>query len=428
MKADNLFSVPYVVALAALLSSALCAFAAPESQAGRWVGTWSAPMAQGYPGQKQLTVFSPSGNQTIREIVHTSVGGKELRIRLANTFGNQTLTLDAVYVGLQDRDASLTHGSNHAVTFGGSRKVEIPSGGLALSDPVPLQVGSEQNVVVSLFMNQASNGVTEHASALTTNYVATGNAAADETGNPFNTKVSSWFYLSGVDVLTDSGVKGAVVALGDSITDGSASKANENGRWTDVLARRFLAGPAENVMSVLNEGYGGNNVLTSTPCFDVNAVARLDRDVIAQTGVRDVILLEGINDISQPDFAQTGKAPIAFLPCLSQREVTAEQIIDGYKQIIAQAHAMGLKIFGGTLTPYQGFAGWTAAGEAKREAVNRWIMTSGAYDGVIDFAKAVADPQNPLRFAPQYDSGDHLHPNTAGHKAMGEAVDLSLFR
>ncbi len=216
--------------------------------------------------------------------------------------------------------------------------------------------------------------------------------------------------------------------MGDSITDGSASKTNENGRWTDVLARRFLAGPPQDVLGVLNEGYGGNNVLTSTPCFGVNAVARLDRDVIAQTGVRDVILLEGINDISQPDFAQTKKISMALLPCLSQREVTADEIIAGYKQIITQTHAMGLKIFGGTLTPYQGFAGWTPAGEAKREAINRWTMTGGAYDGVIDFAKAVADPGNPSHFAPKYDSGDHLHPNTAGHKAMGEAVDLTLFR
>lgn len=149
--------------------------------------------------------------------------------------------------------------------------------------------------------------------------------------------------------------------------------------------------------------------------------------MIAQTSVRDVIFLEEINDISQPDFAKTGKLSAAILPCLNQRELTAEQIIAGYKQIIAQVHALGLKIFGGTLTPYQGFAGWTQAGEEKRDAVNRWIPTSGAYDGVINFAKAVADPQNPLHMTAQYDSGHHLHPNNAGHKAMGEAVDLNLF-
>jgi len=385
-------------------------------------------MAQASPTQKQLQVISASGNQTIREIVHTSLGSASVRIRLANTFGSQALSVDAVYVGLQQDGASLVHGSNHAVTFGGSGSVVIPAGGLALSDAVPLTVGSEQNLVVSLFADHAANGITEHASALTTNYVASGNEAAQETGDPFKTKLSSWLYLSGVDVLAAPEVKGSVVALGDSITDGSASKKDENGRWTDVLARRFLSGPAEDAMGVLNQGYGGNNVLTSTPCFAVNAVARVDRDVISQTGVRDVILLEGINDISQPDFAKTGKISAAILPCLSQREVTAEEIIAGYKQIIAQTHEMGLKIFGGTLTPYEGFAGWTPAGEAKREAINRWIRTSGAYDGIIDFAKAVADPQSPQRFAPQYDSGDHLHPNTAGHKAMGEAIDLRLFR
>lgn len=414
--------------LAGLLAGGVSAPAQPSPQQGQWVGTWSAPMARANPTQRHLQAISLSGNQAIREIIHTSIGGAALRIRLANTFGSQTTTFDAVYAGVQQEGASLVQGSNHAVTFGGSKSVAIPAGGLALSDPVPLTVGSEQNLVVSLFMSRATNELTQHASALTTNYVTSGNAAAEESASPFKTKLSSWVYLSGVDVLASPQVKGAVVALGDSITDGAASKPNENGRWTDVLARRFLSGPAADVMAVLNEGYGGNNVLTSTPCFGVNAVARLDRDVIAQTGARDVILLEGINDISQPDYAQTGKVRMEFLPCLSQREVTAEQIIAGYKQIIAQTHAMGLKIFGGTLTPYQGFAGWTAAGEAKREAINNWIKTSGTYDGVIDFAKAVAGPQNPARFAPQYDSGDHLHPNTEGHKAMGDAVDLSLFR
>lgn len=385
-------------------------------------------MAHSNSTPKQLRAVSSNDNQTLREIVHTSVGGSALRLRIANTYGTEPLTFDAVDVGLQKNGPQLVHGSNHAVTFGGSPRVEIPAGAVVVSDPVPLTVGNEQNLVVSLFMTHAASEVTEHASALTTNYAAPGNAAADEAGDAFKTQFSSWLYLSGVDVLAASSARGSVVALGDSITDGSASKPNENGRWTDVLARRFLAGPAEGVMGVLNEGYGGNNVLTNTPCFGVNAVARLDRDVIAQTGVRDLILLEGINDISQPDFAKTGKLPAVILPCLSQREVTAEQIIAGYKQIIAQVHALGLKIFGGTLTPYQGFAGWTQAGEEKRDAVNRWILTSGAYDGVIDFAKAVADPQNPLHMAAQYDSGDHLHPNNAGHKAMGEAVDLNLFR
>ncbi len=427
MKANHFrsFTVPLL-----FLSFAAGVFAQAdkEPKGGHWVGTWSAPMASANRGSKLLEVFSPSGNQTIREIVHTTVEGSAVRIRLANTFGSQPLLFEAVYIGKQGDGAQVANGSNNAVTFGGSKSISVPTGAVAISDSVPLAVAREQNLAISLYMGSGLNSMSVHGSAFTTNYLAGGNAAASESGDAFKTKLTSWFFLSGVDVMASSSVKGAVVALGDSITDGSGTKTDENKRWTDVLARRFLSGSAENVMSVLNEGYGGNNVITSTPCFGENAVARVDRDVIAQTGVRDVILLEGINDISQPDFAKTGKVRIDLLSCLSQRDVTAEQIIAGYKQIITQTHAKGLKIFGATLTPYKGFVGWTQAGESKREAVNQWIESSGTYDGVIDFAKAVADPNDPQRFASQYDSGDHLHPSTAGHEAMAKAVDLNLFR
>ena len=412
---------------AAMLIAGVRGISAAET-AGHWVGTWSAPMAVGNPAERQWPEILGDGNQTIRQIVHTSIGGTSVRIRLANTYGDKPLTLHSVFVGLAENGASIEAGSNHAVTFGGSPSVSIPAGALALSDAVEITVGSERNLAVSFVPQAAKDSLTVHASAMTTNYSGAGDLAKEEANAGFSHTFSSWLYLSGVDVLADANVKGAVVALGDSITDGAASKKDENGRWTDVLARRLLAAPAGSVMGVLNEGYGGNNVLTSTPCFAVNAVARVDRDVLAQTGVRDVILLEGINDISQPDLASAGKLPKELMPCLSQRNVTAAEIIAGYKQIIAQVHAMGLKIFGATLPPYKGFTRWTQAGETKRESINRWIATSGAYDGVIDFAKAVADPNDAQRFAAEYDSGDHLHPNTAGHEAMGKAIDLNLFR
>lgn len=383
-------------------------------------------MAVGNASERQWPEILGSGNETIRQIVHISIGGTSVRIRLANTYGEKPLTLHSIYVGLQEKGASVEAGSNHAVTFGGSASVTIPAGAVALSDTVTMTLGNERNLAVSFVVGAVDDALTVHASALTTSYSAGGDVAKEDADPAFSHTFTSWIYLSGVDVLATN-VRGAVVALGDSITDGAASKKDENGRWTDVLARRLLDA-TWSAMGVLNEGYGGNNVLTTTPCFGVNAVARVDRDVLAQTGVRDVILLEGINDISQPDLAHTGKLPAEFMPCLSQRDVTAAEIITGYKQIIAHVHAMGLKIFGATLTPYKGFAGWTELGEAKREAINRWIATSGAYDGVIDFAKAVADVKDPQRFAPEYDSGDHLHPNTAGHEAMGKAIDLNLFR
>jgi lysophospholipase L1-like esterase len=224
-----------------------------------------------------------------------------------------------------------------------------------------------------------------------------------------------------VEVLAPTGVKGAVVALGDSITDGASSRPDKNERWTDVLARRLLASHTE--IAVLNAGIAGNRVLTTSPCWGQNALARLGRDVLAQAGIEAVILFEGTNDIGQPD-----TRAMENNPCLSRTQVTADEIIAGYKQIIARTHARGLKIFGATILPYQGFGAWTAAGEAKRVAVNQWIRTSGASDGVIDFDAALRDPATPARMAPQYDSGDHLHPGPAGHEAMGNAVDLALFR
>jgi lysophospholipase L1-like esterase len=308
------------------------------------------------------------------------------------------------------------------VTFGGSRSIAIPEGAEVLSDPVSLAVGSGRNLAISLFTAGETGPATVHGSALQTNYVSdAGNFAAEDGANGFAKTTGSWYFLSAVEVLSPTGVKGAVVALGDSITDGASSRPKKNERWTDVLARRLLASHTE--IAVLNAGISGNRVLTTSPCWGQNALARLGRDVLAQAGIEAVILFEGTNDIGQPDTPATENNP-----CLSRTQVTADEIIAGYKQIIARTHARGLKIFGATILPYQGFGAWTAMGEAKRVAVNQWIRTSGAFDGVIDFDAALRDPATPARMAPQYDSGDHLHPGPAGHEAMGNAVDLALFR
>ena len=401
----------------------------------RWVTTWTtANAASDHP-----TVFS---NQTIREIVHTTIGGSSVRIRLSNAFGTRALRLDAVFIGLQkmepreaglQRDgAALAPRSNHEVTFGGSRSIAIPEGAEALSDPISFSVGSEQNLAISLFTAGETGPATVHGSAFQTSYVSgAGNFAAEEGANAFavatgskatgSKTTGSWYFLSAVEVLAPADVKGAVVALGDSITDGAASRPDKNERWTDVLARRLLAGDTK--IAVLNAGIGGNRVLTSSPCWGQNALARLGRDVLAQAGIEAVILFEGTNDIGQPD------APAADTnPCRSRTQVTADEIIAGYKQIIARTHSRGLKIFGATILPYQGIGAWTTTGEAKRVAVNQWIRTSRAFDGIIDFDAALRDPATPSRMAPQYDSGDHLHPGPAGHEAMGNAVDLGLFR
>lgn len=402
-------------AVSALALGLLCVMACAENLSQRWVATWS---TSNVASERPVT-FS---NQTIRNIVHTTVGGSAIRLRLSNTFGTRAVRFDAVFVGVRKDGATLVSGSNHAVTFGGSKSIAIPEGAEALSDPVDLAVGSQQDLAISLFTAGETGPATVHGSAFQTNYVSdSGNSVAEEGAAAFTKTTGSWYFVSAVDVLASPDVKGAVVALGDSITDGASARSDKNERWPDVLARRLLADHIQ--AAVLNAGIGGNRVLTSSPCWGVNALARLGRDVLAQEGIKAVILFEGTNDIGQPD---TPAGNIG--PCLSRTPVTADEIIAGYKQIIARTHARGLKIFGATILPYQGFAAWTTQGESKRVAVNQWIRTSGAFDGLIDFDSALRDPANPAHMAPQYDSGDHLHPGTAGHEAMGNAVDLALFR
>jgi lysophospholipase L1-like esterase len=408
---------PHTVCLLAMLFLSVVAASGAESH---WVTTWAtSPAASEHP-----TLFS---NQTIREIVHITIGGSAVRLRLANTFGTQALRLDAVFVGLQKNAATLVAQSNHMVTFGESRTIAIPEGAEVLSDPVSFVVGPEQNLVVSLFVAGDSGPATSHWLALQTSYISgAGDFAGEEGGSGFEENhgsktTGSWYFLSAVEVLAPASVKGAFVVLGDSITDGTSARSDRNERWTDVLAHRLLTDNKN--MAVVNAGIAGNRVLTSSPCFGQNAVARLRRDVLSQVGIEAVILFEGTNDIGQPDTPSA-----ATNPCLTRTPVTPDEIIVGYKQIIARTHAAGLKIFGATILPYQGYVGWTAKGEAKRLAVNQWIRTSGTFDAVIDFDRALRDPADPARLAPGFDSGDHLHPGTAGHEAMGNSVDLTLFR
>ncbi len=410
----------------------LCSFAGAATKGQHWVATWSTANSS-LANPTALSRYKLSGaptefsNQTIRNIVHSTVGGSAIRIRLTNTFGAKAVRFDSVYVGLQESGASLIAGSNHPVTFGGAKLVAIPEGAEAISDPVSLSIGPQKNLVVSLFTSGPTGPATSHSSAFQTNYVSgLGDFAAEEGAGAFKDTMHSWYFLAAVDVLAAREVTGAVVALGDSITDGSSSKPETYGRWTDLLARRLLATNSPGLMSVLNAGIGGNRVLSSSPCFGINALARIERDVFAQSGLRMVILFEGTNDIGQPD-TPAAAIPPDMVPCLSRIPITADDLIAGYKQIIAQAHARGLKIIGATIMPYQGFGGWTLEGEAKRVAANHWIKTAGEFDGVIDFDSALADPANPARLAPPYDSGDHLHPGPAGHEAMANAIDLALF-
>jgi lysophospholipase L1-like esterase len=351
-------------------------------------------------------------NQTLRQIVHASIGGERVRVVLSNAFGTGPLAVGAAHVALREKDATIAPKSDRVLTFAGNPSTTIPGGAVIVSDPVNLTVPAFADLAIDLYLPgdtaSSTSPLTTHAGAQQTSYVS---PAGDHTGAadmPVMTMTQSWFFLSRVEVAT-SGQVGAIVTFGDSITDGTRSTPNSNSRWPDQLARRLAA---QNIkMSVLNEGIAGNRVLADGA--GVNALARFDRDVLVQTGVTHVIVLESINDIG---LARDNPSP------------TAADLIAGQRQLIERAHARGLKIFGATLTPFEGAAYWTRDGEAKRGALNEWIRTGKAYDGVIDFDLAVRDPSAPTKLQPQFNPGDNLHMTDAGYQAMANVIDLALFK
>ncbi len=362
----------------------------------RWVTAWSAsPVDMGdahYTG-------------TVRNIVFSSVGGNTVRVHLTNTFGSQPYDFGDASIGVSDSQGNIT-GPVVPLTFSGQRSVTVTQGAEVVSDPVSLTVPPLHDLAVSVYIPHDDGEQSGHPAAQQVNYLPQGtDNVMDQTTAAFG-QLSQWYYLDSVDVTTQPQVTGTVVALGDSITDGYQSTVNANTRWPNDLARRLNARPGA-TMSVADEGISGNQVLQDEGGAGVSALHRFDGDVVARAGAKDVILLEGVNDIGASD-------------------AQASQLIAGYRQLIAQAHAAGLKIFGGTLTPFKSASYWSPEKEQTREAVNRWIRTSGAFDGVIDFAQATADPSDPEMFYPPYDSGDHLHPNDAGYQAMANAVNLRM--
>ncbi len=384
----------------------------PVPAGSHWVATWGASPQAAAAGNLSRAGFR---NATLREIVLTSASGVRIRVRLSNAFGSAPVRIGLAAVAIDGRGPNTVPGTSHSLYFGGQRSVVIPPGDEATSDSVPLVVPPATRLAVSIFLPRPTGPATQHADAQQVNYVAAG-AHVLGRGGPFKVRTRSWYFLDGVDVLGARSTLGSVIALGDSITDGVGSPFDKNARWPNDLARRLNALKGS-TLAVVDEGIGGNRVLNNALCCGVNAVARFEQDVRDQPGARDVILLEGINDIGHGQ----NRGPLAA----PHTGTSALRIVEGYERIITLAHTAGLKIFGATLTPFMGARYWTQAGEAKREAVNNWIRTSGAFDGVIDFAAAVADPRDPDRLNPAYDSGDHLHPNAAGYRAMAAAINLS---
>ncbi|MGZ5199835.1 MAG: SGNH/GDSL hydrolase family protein [Telluria sp.] len=398
-----------------------------------WVGTWGAAPA-GLPLQAQLLTFN---DQTLRLIVHTSIGGSRVRVRVSNELGTKPLRIGSAHIARRQTGAVTVPGTDRVLTFGGAESVTIPPGAPVLSDPVELDVPALSDLAVSMYLPGRVEANTIHATAFQTNYVSLPGNFTGSAALPTDHTITSWPFLTEVDV--DAPGSAAIVALGNSITDGSNTTVDTNHRWPDLLALRLQttrdlaretrAGHAALVgingrLGVVNRGIGGNRLLRDPgeqPLFGKAALARFDRDVIATAGAQYLIVLIGINDIGHPG---TGTIPIS-------ESVTPQDLIAGYRQLIARAHEKGIPVYCGTLTPFEGtiFPGYyTPEKEAVREAVNDWIRSSDEFDAVIDFERAVRDPAHPTRMLAAYDSGDHLHPNDLGMQAMANAIPLELFR
>jgi len=393
--------------------------ARPAAASTGWVATWTAS-----PEADDTTQFS---NQTVRNIIYTSVGGSEVQVLLSNTFGSGPLEVGTTSLGVVLDGAQLVPGTSHSVTFGGHTSVTIPAGKQVLSDPIRMQVPRLTELAVSLYLPGPAGPATYHQVAYQTNYVASGDHGGDAASTAYTTTDESWYFVDGVDVYNPA-TPGTVVAFGDSITDSAHSEVGANGRWPDYLARRLDAVLGNRAPAIADAGISGNRVLNNSTCDGQSALARFQRDALSQPGVKAVVLLEGINDIGFSGEPDTG----CYAP--SDPTISAAQIENGYLQLIRMAHARGVKIYAGTLTPFlgsdSGYGGnyGTTRGEALRQSVNYWILTSHAFDGVVNFAKVTADPYDSQYFNPAYNSGDSLHPNDLGDQVMAGAIPLSWFK
>jgi lysophospholipase L1-like esterase len=353
----------------------------------------------------QVTSFR---NQTLRMIAHTTIGGRRVRIELSNAFGSAPLVIGAAHIALRDKGAGVVAASDRAVLFGGRPGCWIPPGATEISDPVSLDLPSASDLAVSIYLPETATADTMHAVGLHTTYISREGDTTSAAAMVDATTTQSFYFLTNVDVLAPPDAA-AIVTFGDSITDGAVSTPNTDRSWPSFLARRLASAGGGNI-AVLNQGISGNRLLRDGA--GVSALARFDRDVLAQPGVKWLMILEGINDIGLSSDADP---------------VSSDDLIAALKQLIERAHEHGIKVIGGTLTPYEGAAYARESGEQTRMSVNQWIRTAGAFDAVVDFEAATRDLDHPKQFRPGFNNGDHLHPNDEGYQAMADAIDLSLF-
>ncbi len=404
-------------ALIAAVSTSAAALVFAQS-APRWVGTWAA--------SQQLVEWANSlppasmRDGTLRQIVHLSIGGTKIRLHLSNRYGDAPLHIDSVHIAHSADPASarIDASTDSVVTFFGSRDVTIPPNSDYVSDPIALSVAPAGDLAISIHLDDQPPLETGHPGSRATSYIEAGNHVADD---DFATpaKFDHWYFISGIDVAASADAR-SVVTLGDSITDGHGSTTNGNDRWPDLLAKRLIAnGRATSDVGVLNQGIGGNRILLNG--VGPNAIARFNDDVVAQPGVRYLIVLEGVNDIGV--FARLEDPPPA------EHEALVVRIEFAYQQIVARAHQKGIRAYGATITPFAGSDYYHPGPrtEADRQKINGWIRAKGNFDAVIDFDAILRDPQNREHLLPAYDSGDHLHPSPAGYAAMADGVPLTLF-
>jgi lysophospholipase L1-like esterase len=388
-----------------------------------WVATWAtaealitAPPPQFPPAMADSPqrIFATRGfsNQTVRMIARTSIGGRRLRVKLTNAFGAAPVIVGAAHIAVRAKESEIVPGTDRALTFGGNPGCTLGPGMVVLSDPVELNVAPVGDLAVSLYFPGQTGPPTSLMGGLHTAYISKEGDVTGQAAIADALATQSYYFLAGVDVMAPANTS-LIVAFGDSITEGARSTANTDHSWPALLGARLAKNKATANVAIVNLGIGGNRILRDQ--VGASALARFDRDVLSQAGVKWMMWLEGINDIGR-GFQTPADA------------VTAEEIIAGYKQLIERAHTHGIKVIGCTLTPYEGAGYSSEKGETTREAVNTWIRTSKAYDAVVDFEAATRDPSNPKRFRADLDPGDHLHPNDAGYQAMADAVDLSLFK
>ena len=351
-------------------------------------------------------------DQTVRMIVHTIIGGRRARVTLTNAYGTTPLKIGAAHVALRGKESETVAGSDRVLMFNGKPTTTIPQGAQMMSDLIDLNVPSLGDLAVSVYIAAESGLPTNHATGLHTTYIAKGNVAGERVLNE-TTTTRSYYFISAIEVMAPADT-GALVAFGDSITDGATSTNDTDRSWPSVLANRLITTPNAPKLSVVNQGISGNRLLVDGA--GVNALARFDRDVLSMSGVKWLIVMEGINDIGN---TLSGNG--------SQTPVTADELIGAMKQMIDRAHTHQIKVIGATLTPYECAAYYSEKGEEVRQAVNRWIRSGGAFDEVLDFDKVTQDSSKPKSFKPTFNNGDHLHPNDAGYKAMADSIDLKIF-